>query len=147
MSERPKVGIGVLIVKDGKVLMGKRKNAHGDGAWSFPGGHLEFGESWEECARRETEEETGIQIKNIRFGAVTNDVFVEEEKHYITLYMLADYEAGEVQLREPEKCEGWDWFLWDHLPTPLFLPIQNLLKQGFNPDFALSKTFNENLSS
>jgi 8-oxo-dGTP diphosphatase len=43
--KRPKVGVGVIIKKDGKVLMGKRKNAHGDGTWSFTGGHLEFGEA------------------------------------------------------------------------------------------------------
>ena len=133
MSERPKVGIGVIVIKDGKILLGKRKNSHGDGAWSFPGGHLEFGESWEECAKRETMEETGINIKNIRFGTVTNDIFQTEEKHYITIFMLSDYDFGEVQIMEPEKCEKWDWFSWNQLPQPLFVPIQNLLKTGFEP--------------
>ncbi len=133
MSERPKVGIGVIVVKDGKILLGKRKNSHGDGAWSFPGGHLEFGESWEECAKRETMEETGINIKNIRFGTVTNDIFQTEEKHYITIFMLSDYDFGEVQIMEPEKCEKWDWFSWNQLPQPLFVPIQNVLKTGFEP--------------
>lgn len=133
MHERPKVGIGVIVVKDGKILLGKRKNSHGDGAWSFPGGHLEFGESWEECAKRETTEETGINIKNIRFGTVTNDIFQTEEKHYITIFMLSDYDFGEVQIMEPEKCEKWDWFSWDQLPQPLFVPIQNVLKTGFEP--------------
>ena len=133
MHERPKVGIGVIVVKDGKILLGKRKNSHGDGAWSFPGGHLEFGESWEECAKRETTEETGINIKNIRFGTVTNDIFQTEEKHYITIFMLSDYDFGEVQIMEPEKCEKWDWFSWNQLPQPLFVPIQNVLKTGFEP--------------
>lgn len=45
--ERPKVGVGVLIVDGNKILLGKRKNAHGDGCWAPPGGHLEFGESWQ----------------------------------------------------------------------------------------------------
>lgn len=65
MNERPKVGIGVIVRKEGKVLLGKRKNSHGAGSWAFPGGHLEYGESWEECARREVKEETGIAIKNM----------------------------------------------------------------------------------
>lgn len=39
-KNRPKVGLGVFIMKDGKVLLGKRKNAHGDDDWCFPGGHL-----------------------------------------------------------------------------------------------------------
>ena len=56
-SKCPKVGVGVAVVKDGKVLLGKRKNAHGEGTWSFPGGHLEYKESWEDCAIRETLEE------------------------------------------------------------------------------------------
>lgn len=96
MENRPKVGLGVIVKKDGKVLFGKRKNAHGDGSWCMPGGHLEFNESWEECAARETMEETGLKIKNIRFVTATNDIFFVEEKHYITIYMVADYESGDL---------------------------------------------------
>lgn len=127
------MGVGVIIIKDGKILLGKRKNAHGGGGWCYPGGHLEYGESWEECSCRETMEETGIAIKNLRFGAVTNDVFEDEQKHYITICMVADFAFGEVKLMEPDKCEQWNWFEWENLPQPLFLPIQNLLKQNFNP--------------
>jgi len=132
-AKRLSVGIGVCVIKDGKVLFCRRKNSHGEGTWGFPGGHLEFNESWEECAIRETLEETGLKIKNIRFGAVTNDRFVNEGKHYITIFMLAEYDSGELQLREPEKCETWDWFDWGNPPCPLFLPVQNLIKQGFDP--------------
>jgi len=134
-ENRPKVGIGVFIVKDNKVLLGKRKNSHGEGAWCFAGGHLEFGESWEDCAVRETMEETGIRIKNVRFATATNDFFEKENKHYITIFMLADYGGGDVKVMEPDKCERWDWFEWeeDKLPKPLFVPQQNLLKQNFNP--------------
>ena len=64
MSERelPKVGVGVIVVRDGKVLLGKRRGAHGEGSWSFPGGHLEFNELLEICAKREAKEETGLEI-------------------------------------------------------------------------------------
>lgn len=133
LNKRPSVGIGVCVLKESRVLFCKRKNSHGEGTWGFPGGHLEFNESWEECATRETLEETGLKIKNIRFGAVTNDRFVDEGKHYITIYMLAEYDSGDLQLREPEKCETWEWFSWEKLPQPLFLPVQNLIKQGFDP--------------
>lgn len=101
--------------------------------WSFGGGHLEFGESPEEGSRREIREEIGIEIKNIRPGPFTNDVFEKEGKHYITLFMLADYAGGEVKVMEPEKCEKWEWFAWSELPKPLFLPIENLLKHEYNP--------------
>ena len=73
--ERPKVGVGVIIVKEGKILLGERKNAHGEGTWCPPSGHLELGESYEECAKRETFEETGLQIKNLQFITATNDIF------------------------------------------------------------------------
>ena len=79
-AKAPKVGVGVIVVRDGKVLAGKRKNAHGDGAWSFPGGHLELNEGVEECAKREVFEETGARVKNLRQGPYTNDVFEKEGK-------------------------------------------------------------------
>ena len=133
MSDRPKVGVGVIIRQNGRVLLGKRKNAHGEGSWAFPGGHLEFGESWEDCARRETVEEIGLNIDNISFGFVTNDIFEKEGKHYITIFMLADISSGVLKTMEPDKCERWEWFDWDDLPRPLFIPIQNLYNSGFNP--------------
>jgi len=128
-----KVGVGVYIVRDGKVLFGKRKGAHAASTWAVPGGHLEFGESWEECAYREVAEEAGIEINNVRYGFVTNDIFKADNKHYITIAMVADYVSGEAKVLEPEKCEGWDWFSWESLPSPLMITTQNAIKGGFNP--------------
>lgn len=133
MEDRPKIGVGVIVVKDGKVLLGRRKNAHGEGTWSFPGGHLEFNEKIEDCAVREVREETGIKIRNLRRGPFTNDIFEKEKKHYVTLFVVSDFDSGEVRIMEPDRCEKWGWFEWDKLPQPLFTPVQNLLKQGFNP--------------
>lgn len=135
MEKRVRVGVGVFIIKDCKVLLGKRKNAHGEGDWCFPGGHLEFGESWEDCAKRETKEETGIEIENVRFGTVTNDIFPKEDKHYITIILLADWKSGEVKVLEPHKCEKWEWFEWkkEKLPENLFEPQIKLIEQGFDP--------------
>ena len=133
MENRPKIGVGIIVIKDGKILFGKRKNAHNEGSWSFPGGHLQFNEEVEDCAIREVKEETGISIKNIRKGTFTNDIFEKEGKHYVTLFVISDFASGEVKVMEPEKCEKWEWFEWNKLPQPLFIPIQNLLKQKFNP--------------
>jgi len=80
-DRRPKVGVGVIVMNDGKVLMGKRKGAHGEGTWSFPGGHLEFGETLEACALREVAEEVGVNISDIKPATFTNDFFDSEEKH------------------------------------------------------------------
>ena len=133
MDKRPAVGIGVIVVRDGRVLIGKRKGSHGEGSWAFPGGHLEFRETWEQCAKREVLEETGIEIRNLRFGTATNDIFEKEDRHYITVFMVADYDSGTLEIKEPQKCEKWEWFSWDALPRPLFIPFQNLMKTGFNP--------------
>lgn len=124
MEKFPRIGVAVIIKRDNKILLGKRKGSHGEGTWSFPGGHLEFGEKVSECAKRETLEETGLDIKNVsEIKTTTEDFFETEQKHHITLYVFADYFSGEAEIMEPNKCTGWGWFTWDNLPEPLFLII------------------------
>ncbi len=123
----PKVGVAVFIVKENSILLGKRKNAHGAETWAPPGGHLEYSETLEECALREVQEETGLIIKNIRPATFTNDIFFNENKHYITIYMIAEYDGGTPEVLESEKCYEWCWFTKENLPTPLFLCLHNLL--------------------
>lgn len=119
-DQRPKVGVGVMILKDGKVLMTRRKGSHGAGEYSFPGGHLEYMETFEECAVRETAEECGLKIKNIRFSYVTN-LKKYAPKHYVHIGLVADWESGEPQLLEPEKAEEWKWYDLNNLPEgPMF---------------------------
>lgn len=130
-SLNPRVGVGVFIFKDGKFLMGQRRGAHGAGSWSVPGGHLEFNESPEETAIREVREETGLEITNVTFAAVTNDVFADEGKHYVTLWMKSDWASGEPTITEPDKFVKQAWVDFDHLPEPLFLPWRQLLDSEF----------------
>ncbi len=131
--EQIKVGVGVIVRKNGKVLIGRRTHAHGADTWQLIGGHLEFGESVAACAERETNEETGLTITNISQPAYTEDIFPEANQHYITLFVVADWESGEPERREPEKCAEWRWCEWEQLPRPLFLPIEHLIAQGFHP--------------
>lgn len=123
----PKVGVGVLVFKDGKLLLGKRKNSHGEGSYASPGGHLEYMESFEDAVRRETREETGIEIDNIRFLCLTN-LKAYAPKHYIDIGFVADWKSGKPELREPECFESWDWYDPDHLPEPLFATIRTYLE-------------------
>lgn len=132
MAEKiPRIGVGVFIFKDGKFVMGCRRGAHGEGSWSVPGGHLEYGETPEQTAAREVMEEIGVKIKNIRFGGITNDVFADEDKHYITIWMISDHDEGELVITEPDRYIGADWFDFDSLPEPLFLPWNQLLNSQF----------------
>lgn len=132
-ERRPMVGVGVLILKDGKILLGKRKGKYGEGMWCPPSGHLEFREDIFDCARRETLEEAGIQVTNLRIGPFTNDNNLPYEKHYITLFVIADYKTGDPRVMEPDKCEEWDWFEWSDLPRPLFYAMQNFVNGGYRP--------------
>jgi len=126
-EKQPQVGIGVFVFKEGKILLGKRKSSHGTGEYAALGGHLEFGESFEECARRETREEAGIEIANFKFLCVCN-IKGYKDKHYVDIGCTADWESGEVKVMEPEKLESWDWYSLDSLPEPLFEPDRYYLE-------------------
>jgi 8-oxo-dGTP diphosphatase len=118
---RPKAGIGILIVKGNKILLGKRKGSHGEGEYASPGGHLELNESIEDCVLREIAEETGLdlKIKDLKFLCAIN-LRRYAPKHYLHLSMVADWKDGEPKIMEPDKQESWEWFSLNDLPTPLF---------------------------
>ena len=130
-----RVGVGVwLFNHNGQILLGKRLSKHGTGTWAPPGGHLEFGETPQQCAARELFEETGLKISpnKIAIFAITNDVFKQENKHYITVHCKVNFDDGIAQfidVKEKDKCETWKWFDLHKLPSPLFLSARNLLKQ------------------
>lgn len=128
---RPKVGIGVLVFKDDKVLMGKRKSSHGTGEYAGTGGHLEHVESFEQCAKRETLEEAGIQIENVRFLCLVN-VKDYAPKHDVDIGLIAAWKAGQPKVMEPEKLENWNWYTIDNLPSPLFGMIPKYIESYKN---------------
>jgi len=116
-------GVAVMILKGDQVLLGKRKGSHGEGEWSFPGGHVELGESWEKALLRELEEETGdIKISPLRYFCLANAtqyIRKDPEKHYTHIGYVADWREGEPEVRD-DKCEEWRWFSVYDLPSPLF---------------------------
>ena len=131
-ENRPLVGVGVFLFHPDhpkQTLLGKRKGAHGAGQWSLPGGHLELWESFQDVCEREVMEETGLKItSNVKKIAFTNDMFRDHDKHYITLFFSADC-SGEVVNKEPDKCDGWEWFSSPLVPDPLFPPLKSLLQE------------------
>ena len=132
MSNRPKVGVSVVLRFENLVLLGKRKGSHGAGTWAFPGGHLEYGESVEDCGKRELLEETNIDLKNLVpiSNGFTNDIFEDEKKHYITLYHVYNLDhIIEPKLMEPNKCYEWKWIDIHNIPKPYFIPLHNYLKK------------------
>ena len=124
--EQVRVGIGVIIKNENKILVGKRTNSHAP-FWSIPGGHIEPGETFEQTAIREIKEETNLEISKPKVICITNNLetFAQCGKHYISIILLAQEMVGELKLMEPEKCEEWQWIDPENLPMPHFDASRN----------------------
>lgn len=127
--KRTRADLGVLIYNSqGELLLGKRVSSHNAHTWAPVGGHIEFGETFEECALREAWEEAGLVPQNLQFLGATNDFFEAEQKHYVSIFMKAVLPEGAVpEVREPSKTSCWQWFDVNNLPTPLFLSLQKVM--------------------
>jgi 8-oxo-dGTP diphosphatase len=122
-----RVGIAVFITNEtNQVLIGKRIGKHGGGEYGCPGGHMEFGESIREAAKREVMEEIGAEIENIEFLRVLN-LNQYPPRHYIDIGVCAKIKSGQTpKLMEPEKCEGWEWHDISNIPSPYFYGLPSL---------------------
>ncbi|MFA6407922.1 MAG: NUDIX domain-containing protein [Candidatus Paceibacterota bacterium] len=112
-----KIGVNVFVIKDHKILFGKRIGK-GDGTWCLPGGHFEFGESLAGAAARELEEETGLKASNLEFLQLINQPL--EDCHYVHINFLAKEWIGEPIVTEPDKFAEWRWFNLSALPEKIF---------------------------
>jgi 8-oxo-dGTP diphosphatase len=134
--EIPKVGIGVLIIRDEKVLLSKRINSAGEGTWCLPGGRLEFNETFEGCGKREVKEETGLDVDSLEVISLSNDIMYGD--HWITIGIKPSIVNGEPTIKEPQKFIEMGWFDFDSLPEPLFLASKKII------DNYLAKRFYDN---
>ena len=126
------VGVGILINKNNKILLIKRRSSHGATTWAPPGGHIDLGESVIDCAKREVKEEVGIKIKNLKVLGFTEDLFKKDKKHYITIWVNSDWQSGKNKTNHREFSEI-GWFSWKKLPEPLSVFLKNFTKGKILP--------------
>ncbi|HZI04517.1 MAG TPA: NUDIX domain-containing protein [Archangium sp.] len=120
-TEHPSVGLGVIIQRGERILLGQRKGWQ-EGFYCIPGGLLETGETFEEGAIREVREETGLELMDPKVIALTNNLetFRQTGKHHISVILYANQFRGEPTVMEPDKCAGWGWYDPRQLPEPHF---------------------------
>ncbi len=121
-GSRPRVGVGVVFIRDGFVFLARRRGSLGGGTWGSAGGHLEYGESLEDCARREALEEFGLRVGDLRFLCVSN--IIAYGRHYVDVEFLGDIGNQEPRLLEPQAFDGSGWFPPESLPEPLFQAME-----------------------
>jgi len=142
-NNRPGVGVSVQVFskeKKNDILIGKRLNKTGFGMYSFPGGHVEFGESFIETAIREVKEETNLDIENVEIVKIINCIDKKNNYHYI-VPIIKGYSKDDKLLKnmEPNKCENWEWYNWKdkiNFPQPLFYPVFEFI-QLYDNDYLL----------
>jgi 8-oxo-dGTP diphosphatase len=132
-KKNPGVGFGVMLLKDGKVLLGKRNDdpekasslLHGEGTWTMPGGKLDFGETLAAGARRELFEETGLRAGGLSLISLADDM--KGSVHFVTAGFLCEEFSGVPKAREPEEITEWRWFTLRKLPEKVFPPSKKIL--------------------
>ncbi len=129
----PRAAVAVIVNHDERILFGQRIVGNNDFEWQIPGGWIHNGETPEQAARREVEEETSIKLVKLEFVTITNNIF-SSQNHSISLCFEAECcNPMELRLNEPEKCLGWQWKMWHEVDTKLFLPLANLKKSDYRP--------------
>lgn len=132
---KPGVGVGVMIIKENKILLGLRNpdkikassELQGQGTWTMPGGKVEFMEKLVEAAKRELEEETSLKATKLDFLCISDDM--TETAHYVTVGFIAKEYTGEVKTMEPETILKWEWFDLNALPDNLYAPSRKCIEK------------------
>ena len=133
---KPKLGVGIMVLKDNKVLLGLRKTNNksseidGYNTWSMPGGKVDYMEKLIDTAKRELEEETTLIAKDIKLISVSDDI--QDQAHYVTIGFLVTSFIGEPKVTEPDKNIDWQWFDLDNLPNNLYEPSKNIIHNYSN---------------
>ncbi|KAA0000265.1 MAG: NUDIX hydrolase [Thermoplasmata archaeon] len=90
---KPSIAVDGILIKDGKILLIKRKNEPFKGKWALPGGFVEYGEKVEDAVLREFKEEVGIKAKIKKLVGVYSDPSRDPRGHVISIVFLLEAEG------------------------------------------------------
>ena len=109
--DQPLVGVGAVVISEGKILLEKRKNEPGKGKWSIPGGLVDLGESPEQAVIREVVEETCLEVDAPRLIDVVSDVSLDENDkvkyHFVIIDYLVALKRGELRAASDADALKW----------------------------------------
>lgn len=134
---KPGLGVGVMILKDNKVLLGLRNpdrvkassELKGEGTWTMPGGKVEFMEKLVDAAKRDWKEKL-VYCQRLKTICVSDDM--TDTAHYVTAGFLVNCYEGEIKAMEPETILEWKWFDIDNLPENMYKPSRVVIEKYLN---------------
>jgi ADP-ribose pyrophosphatase YjhB (NUDIX family) len=120
------IGCGAAILRDGRLLLVKRRRAPEAGCWSLVGGKVDFLERTEDAVVRETLEEVGVEVTLGPLLCLVQTIGIDGQ-HWVSPVYRASIKAGEPVNREPDKIAAIGWFAFDDLPAPLALAARDAI--------------------
>jgi ADP-ribose pyrophosphatase YjhB (NUDIX family) len=135
--DRPLLGVGAVVIEDGRALLVRRGHAPQLGEWSIPGGLVELSETVRQAAVREVSEETGLTIEPLELIGVFDRIVADGEGRTLYHYVLIDFLCRRVagELQAADDADEARWFTWEQVEG-LQLPrdTAEAIRRGFQSE-------------
>lgn len=131
----PKIGVGIILLKEQQVLLVRRKNPPGAGKWSLPGGKQEYGETVQQTARRELREETGLDCGPLILAGYVDSIHYDDAGHITFHYTILDFAARYIggQPQAADDVLDWAWVSPDEFDAyELWDEARHLINRSFS---------------